>query len=282
MRGRPLSVCALILLLSPVVPGTGVLAQRANRVGITTLQPSVGPTGARPVTDLVAAAVAPDTPATHTPWAVLASAIVPGAGQAILGQDRFIPYLAVEAYAWARYAGDKHRGRRDADRYRTLAKRVAQAAFAPAPPTGNFDYYERMEHFIESGSFDAMPGGDLDPEPDSTTYNGSVWLLARQTYWENPGKAPPRDSPEYLRAEAFYKSRAVASSFRWSWRNAQLEYDEFRRTIRQSNDGYRSALQDLGLVIANHALSTVDALVTIRLRRHASARGYDIGATIPF
>ena len=34
---------------------------------------------------------------------------------------------------------------------------------------------------IESGVFDAVPGGDLDPEPDEATANGATWLLARQT-----------------------------------------------------------------------------------------------------
>ena len=60
--------------------------------------------------------------------------------------------------------------------------------------------------------------------------------------------------------------RAVTPAFLWSWQDAQLEQDVFRRTIARSNDAYRRAAQDLAVVIANHVLSTVDAYVTVRLR----------------
>ena len=206
-----------------------------------------------------------------TIWAVLASAIIPGSGQAMLRQDRFVVYLAAEAYSWARYASDAREGRRARSSYRRLASEVARRPFSTVRPVGDFEYYERMEKFLASGAFDATPGGDLDPEPDTTTANGAIWLLARQTYWADPASAPPRDSPEYSFAENFYRERAVAPEYRWSWEAARLEYAEFRRTIRRSNNAYRNSLQDLGLVIANHALSTVDAFVTVRLRRHVDA-----------
>jgi hypothetical protein len=203
-----------------------------------------------------------------TPWAVLASAVVPGSGQALLRQDRVIAYLAVEAYAWVRYAADAREGRRARARYRTLASEVARRPFSVVRPAGDFDYYERMEQYAESGVFDVIAGGELDPEPDTSTANGATWLLARETYWSDPWTPPPRESQEYVRAETFYRDRAIRPDYRWSWTNAQLEYSEFRRTIRRSNNAYRASLQDLGLVIANHALSTVDAFITVRLRRN--------------
>jgi hypothetical protein len=123
-----------------------------------------------------------------------------------------------------------------------------------------------MEHFVESGAYDVQPGGALDPEPDTATYNGSVWLLARQTYWVDPAAAPPPGSAAYESALSFYRQRAVTPQYVWSWRNAELEQDVFRRTIARSNDAYRRAAQDLAVVIANHVLSTVDAYVTVRLR----------------
>ena len=149
---------------------------------------------------------------------------------------------------------------------------------------GDFEYYERMEKFAESGAFDAIPGGDLDPEPDTTTANGAIWLLARQTFWSNPSDPPPRMSAEYSFAESFYRERAVGPDYRWSWTNARLEYAEFRRTIRRRNNAYRNSLEDLGLVIANHALSTVDAFITVRLRRHVDAAGerLELRGSIPF
>jgi hypothetical protein len=224
-----------------------------------------------------------DTAARSTAWAVLASAVVPGTGQAWLGQDRFVAYLAVEAYAWARYVADAREGRRARTAYRNLASEVARRPFSLVRPVGDFDYYERMEKFAQSGAFDAIPGGELDPEPDSTTANGAIWLLARQTFWTNPSVPPPRDSAEYKFAESFYRERAVGPEYRWSWSNAQLEYAEFRRTIRRSNNAYRSSLEDLGLVIANHALSTVDAFITVRLRRHVDADGqrFELTGSLP-
>jgi hypothetical protein len=218
-----------------------------------------------------------------TPWSILASAIVPGTGQAWLGQDRFVAYLAVEAYAWARYAADAREGRQARSSYRSLASEVARRPFSAARPVGDFEYYERMEHFAESGAFDAVPGGELDPEPDTTTANGATWLLARQTFWSNASEPPPRESAEYKFAEEFYRERAVGPAYRWSWSNAQLEYAEFRRTIRRSNNAYRNSLEDLGLVIANHALSTVDAFITVRLGRQEDASGkrYELTGSFP-
>jgi hypothetical protein len=216
-----------------------------------------------------------------TAWAVLASAVLPGAGQALLDQDRVVAYLAVEAYAWARYAADVREGRRARESYRNLASEVARRPFSTTRPVGDFDYYERMEKFVASGAFDAVPGGSLDPETDTTTANGAIWLLARQTFWANPGA--PATAQEYTNAELFYRDRAVGSAYQWSWSNARLEYAEFRRTIRRSNDAYRTSLQDLGLVIANHALSTVDAFITVRLRRHveAGSQRYELSGSIP-
>lgn len=216
-------------------------------------------------------------------WAVVASAVFPGGGQAALRQDRFVAYLAVEAYAWSRYAADVRAGRRARNTYRLLASEVARRPFSTTRPAGDFEYYERMEQFVESGAFDAVPGGELDPEPDTSTANGSIWLLARETYWADPWAPPPRDTPEYARAEAFYRERAVRPEFRWSWRDADLEYAEFRRTIRRSNNAFRTSLQDLGIIIANHTLSTVDAFITVRLRRsgQSGARAYELTGSIP-
>lgn len=210
-------------------------------------------------------------------WAPLASAALPGSGQALLGQQRFLPYLALEGYAWLQLLADSREGRRQRDAYRKLARTVARAPFSAVTPSGGWEYYERMEHFVESGVYDADPGGLLQPEPDTTTYNGSVWLLARQTYWADPGASPPPASAAFESAMVFYRQRAVTPEFRWSWRNAELEQDVFRRTIAQSNDAYRRAAHDLAVVIANHVLSTVDAYVTVRLR----GRGIGAGAQQP-
>jgi hypothetical protein len=227
--------------------------------------------------------LAQEAPRRATPWAILASAVVPGSGQALLRSERFLPYVAFEAFAWAQYLSHARSGRRQRDAYRALARDVARAAYGPDRPNGDFEYYERMEHFTESGAFDAIPGGKVDPELDTLTYNGSIWLLARRTYWQNIDEVPDDTTNAWKFAMALYQRRAYGSNELWSWRDAPLEYDEFRRLIRQSNDANRRALTDLGIILANHALSTVDAYVTVRIRRRddADVRGYEVGATLP-
>ena len=218
------------------------------------------------------------------PWlAPLASAIVPGAGQGLLGQDRALAYVAVEAYGWLRYASDIREGQRQRRGYRRLAARVARAYLSDVRPSGDFEYYERMEHYIESGVFDSSPAEGLQPEPNPESFNGFIWLRARTTFWEDPAIPPPATSEPYSAALEYYAERAIQPEFRWSWRNAQLEQDLFRRTIGRSNDAFRRSIQDLGVIIANHALSTVDAYVTVRIRHARQASGgVGLEASIPW
>ena len=203
-------------------------------------------------------------------WAPLASAALPGAGQAQLDQDRFVGYLAIEGFLWIRYLSDRRAGIRQRDAFRDVALRVSRAPFSGPKPQGDFEYYERMEHWIASGVYDTDPlSAGLDPESDSTTFNGAMWLLARRTYWTRPDTPPPPGSPAYLAALAFYSQAAIRPDFQWSWRTARLEQDIYRRHIKESNDAFRHAIQDVGVVIANHVLSTVDAYISLRLRMRA-------------
>lgn len=206
-------------------------------------------------------------------WSVAASALLPGTGQALLRERRFVPYAAFELYSWIQYAAHSQQGRERRNDYRSLAATVARAPLSQTQPVGDFDYYERLEHYLESGAFNVTPGGELNPESDTSTYNGFVWLLARRTFWKDVNRPPLRSSDEWQLAERLYRRRAYSDEFRWSWRNAQLEFDEYRREIRGANDANRRAVQDLGLMIANHTLSMVDAFVTIRVRRRVGAAG---------
>ena len=215
-------------------------------------------------------------------WAPLASAALPGAGQAALSQDRALAYLAVELYGWLRYASDIREARRERAGYRDLAARVARANLSESRPSGDFEYYERMEHYIESGVFDASAEDGVQPETDTESYNGFIWLRARTTFWEDPTTPPPIGSDAHLAAMDYYSERAIKPEFRWSWRNAQLEQDVFRRTISRSNEAFRRSIQDLGVLIANHALSTVDAYVSIRVRSaRTPGNGVGVEASIP-
>ncbi|HYN81229.1 MAG TPA: hypothetical protein VES88_06980 [Gemmatimonadaceae bacterium] len=223
---------------------------------------------------------APDRRGPSLAAATLASAVIPGAGQALLKSGRAFIYAGVEALGWIRYSRQESDGNRFRDRYRELS-RVARAAFNPAGPGGDWDYYERMEKFAASGAYDRVPGGDLDPEADPATYNGSIWLLARQTYWRDPDAPPAPSSPEFQSALAFYRTRAVPTDLQWSWIGAAEGFQQYRRSVSASNAAFKRAEQTAGLIIANHILSAVDAYVSVRMRFSRDGRsGTRLGFTL--
>jgi hypothetical protein len=195
----------------------------------------------------------------------LASLALPGAGQLLAHEDRAAVYFAAELYTLNRYLSLRAAGRHDAQRFRALAFQVARRAYASSWRDTVFEYYEQMERFVRSGAFDTDPGPGVAPEVDPRTYNGSVWLLARRTFWQSPDSAPPPTSPEYQRALQFYEARAVGPEFLWSWQNSDLEWQEYRATIGRSDNAFRRAQNQLGLLLANHVVSTIDALVSARL-----------------
>ena len=189
----------------------------------------------------------------------LASLLLPGAGQLMARQDRGAVYLATEIYLVSRFIQLDREASREAARFQALAYDIARRAFSPTRRDTVFEYYEQMERFNESGRYDADPGAAFLPENDAKTYNGSVWLLARRTFWEDPDVAPDPTSPAYWRALQFYQARAVGPGFQWSWRDHSLEHEVFRETIRRSDDGFRRAQNQVGLLLANHVASAVDA-----------------------
>lgn len=197
----------------------------------------------------------------------LASALVPGTGQLLAARERGALYLVAEAFFLTRFLARNAEGRRERERYRELALVVARGPFGALVADTTFEYYEQMAKFVESGPFDTDPGPLVQPPTDERTYNGQIWALARRTFFVDPDAPPPPDSPEYERALAFYRERAIGPNFEWSWRNAGLEQDLFRQTIRQSDEAFRQASQELGLLLANHVLSAVDAFISERLSR---------------
>jgi hypothetical protein len=262
----------------PVLAPAGIARSRAAS--------GVDATGTAPAGRTPASPFTPRDITHHDWWIPAASAVLPGAGQARLGQDRFVGYMAVEGFLWVRYLTDRRAGIDARNAYRDMALRVSRAAFPGEKPTGNFEYYERMEHWIASGVYDGDPGAGFAPEVDTTTFNGKMWSIARKTYWSDPKTPPPIGSAPYEAALRFYRQNAVTPEFQWSWRNAPLHQDVYRRNVRASNDGFRHAAQDIGAVIANHVLSTVDAYISLRLRLGESTdtgtSSLGIGATLPF
>jgi hypothetical protein len=195
----------------------------------------------------------------------VASLIVPGTGQLLAGQDRGAVYIAAEIFLLSRYVELSSQGDGAAEHYRDLAFEVARRGYAPARRDTVFEYFEQMQHFTASGEYDNDPGTAFVPEPDPATYNGSVWLLARRTFWADPDSTPDPASTEYQQAVQFYVARAVGPDFRWSWRDAPLEQQAFGETIRESDGAFREAQTYLGLLLANHLVSAVDAFISSRL-----------------
>jgi hypothetical protein len=215
----------------------------------------------------------------------LASLALPGSGQLMGASERGALYLVVEAFFITRFLALQHDARQGADAYRDLAFKVARRAFTPVQRDTVFDYFEAMGKYIESGPVNTGPGPAFVPPTDEHTFNGWIWLLARLTFFPDPRSPPDTTSPDYLRALNFYRRRAVGPGFRWSWHGAGLEQDLFRQTIRSSDQAYRQAREQLGLLLANHLLSAIDALVASRVAGRGSRRRFsssvDIGRAPP-
>lgn len=211
------------------------------------------------------------TPASLPPWVYpVSSLLIPGSGQLMGGHERGVLYLAAEAFLLLRFWSHRADGQQSRERYLDLAFTVARAQFRPARRDTVFEYYETMESYLESGPFNAGPGPELIPPTDESTFNGYVWRLARETFLANPDTVLDTDSDAYQRAVDFYRSRAVGPNFQWSWRDAGLERDLFRRSIRHSDQALKAATQYLGLVLANHLVGAIDAFVTERIGSQVS------------
>ena len=202
-------------------------------------------------------------------FAPLMSAIVPGSGQYLLGQDRFVVYAAVEALVWWQYG--KHAREQDQQQraFKDLARQVARAHFSATAPDGPWSYYEAMRDWAESGDYSKADVGPVVPETDTNTYNGHLWQLELQTH-TTVGDAL-----------AQYERDAIKPDYQWSWLNASIQLDVFRQMTSKRNDAFRAAQQDLMMIAANHILSLVDAFATFRLQVRPDSRGGgSLGASV--
>jgi hypothetical protein len=200
-------------------------------------------------------AAEPRLPPARLAYAPIASAVIPGAGQFMLGHDRFVAYAAVEVLSWWKYLKDTREQTRQETLFKELARGAARSHFSTTLPDGGWSYYEQMRDNLESGRYSQADSGPVVPETDTLTFNGTRWRLAQATHANDPAGAL-----------AAYEQSAIKPEFRWSWRNAGLQYDIFKRTTENRNDAANAALTDLAVIAANHALSMVDAFVAFRLQ----------------
>lgn len=213
--------------------------------------------------------------------APLASAIVPGLGQARLHKDRFVAFMAAEAFLLLQYAKASGDGRDNAEGFRAIARDIARRGFPGThPDTSAWKYYETMEKYLESGFFTLSRSGPTVPETDVTTYNGAQWVQARLLFGVPLDDPDALQNPGYSRALARYESTAIQQAYGWSWRNAQLEQDLYKRSIARSNEAYRRATGDLIAIIANHVFSAVDAFTSVRLIQAAGGE-MRLSASVP-
>ena len=203
--------------------------------------------------------------------AFLFSAVVPGLGQRTMGEHRWIAYAAGEAWAWIQFLRRRRDGHALQRRYRDLAWLVARRVSSGRRVDGKFEYYEAMTQYLSSGAYDADPEtSGVQPELDPETYNGSMWILAKQIFFLDDPEVPvDQSSPQYQDALRYYRSRAYGQDFAWNWGANSLEQGEFSALIKASDERFRRSTTMIGVILANHLLSAVDALVTGRLNQVA-------------
>ena len=200
--------------------------------------------------------------------AFVASAILPGAGQYYLKADRWVPFVAVEGWAWIKYVHDRRVASDLEKQYRDLAWNVARRIATSSRKDSVFTYYEAMGEWRESGHFDidaTTPG--LQPEIDVTTFNGTQWRRAQALFGDRE------------KALAYYRANAIPDLYIWSWGSSALEQEEFRATIGRSDAAFRSGTRMLGVILANHVVSAIDALVLARVQQMVEHR-FRIGSTL--
>jgi hypothetical protein len=198
--------------------------------------------------------------------ALVASAVLPGAGQLYLGEQRWVPYVALEAWGWISFFNQKSQAASLERQYRKLAWDVARRGCGCVRRDSTFPYYEAMAGVPKSGEFDGNMNVDgVQPELDANTFNGQQWLRAKALYLPGGVELPP-GTREYESALDYYKKNAIPRGYRWNWGDSDLEQETFNRLIDKSDDSFRTATRTLGLILANHMVSAVDALITARLQ----------------
>ena len=265
-RPRPHNLVALVIpAMAAFLSAVGAAGQAAPVPGPTGWD-HAAPTSLLGAPDDVDAPGAGLIPAARSPGAAfLASLVLPGSGQAGLGLRRWMVYAGLEALLWVGYVDTQLDAGRLGEAYRDLAWSAARSPSEGPRLDGGWGYYEAMSQYISSGAYDADPAAaGVQPETDGGTYNGNIWELARAIYL--PGGAVDPTVPEYALAMAYYNDRAIGPRYLWTWAGRGDDMERFRRLIADADAELRLSTTALGLILANHLVSSVDALIVSRLR----------------
>jgi hypothetical protein len=182
-----------------------------------------------------------------------------------LKSDTWVPFVAVETWAWVNWAKQRRRRTQLEREYRDLAWNVARRFTTSVRKDSVFTYYEAISEWNESGLFDADPGTPgLQPEPNELTFNGATWKRAKSLFLH--GGVVSNSAPEFEKALAYYRSNAIPEPYLWSWGSSPLAQQEFFDTIGLSDDAYRQATRMMGVILANHVVSAVEALIMARVK----------------
>jgi hypothetical protein len=279
-RHRSLIAAWSLLLFGRAVPGAAQPSNGNAAAGVPRRpRPAIAAMHTRRDTTTASEGVRAARPAPL--WAPLASLAVPGAGQIALRQPRAAAYLGLEVFEWIQLLESRREAHRLRGEYRRLAREVARNPFGGARPDGSWPYYEAMEEYAASGAF-SVSAGDIVPEPDETTFNGVLWRKARTLYWIDADQAPPRSDPSFQRALDWYTRQAIRDEFAWTWRNAEISRADYQATIGHYNGATRDVRAALGIILANHLVSGIDAFAAVRLRRDRGPSGEQrIDVTVP-
>lgn len=212
----------------------------------------------------------PTAPLPSQAGAATRSLAIPGWGQRALGQRRAYAYAAAEALFWAVWVERRSKGSALRSDYRDLAWSAGRLAAGERHDT-SWAYYEALSKWTRSGAFDRDPStAGLQPEEDPTTFNGSIWALARGIHFR--GGTPGPGDPAWEAALVWYGERAYREGFLWDWTGREGDLAEYRRLIHESDDRFRQATTALGAVLANHLLAGADAFLSARVPGTAALR----------
>ncbi|MEO5510028.1 MAG: hypothetical protein ABIV28_08205 [Longimicrobiales bacterium] len=253
--------CVIILLLTAplhVIAQGNSAAARFPSAGSAELRVPSPPVGIGGITDV----------------AFLASLAIPGSGQYALKQNRWVPYAAVETWAWIRYIDQRNTAHRLSRRYKDLAWSIARRVSTGERRDTTFPYYEVLIHYPASGAFDVDPNAPgVQPEFDPATYNGEQWNLAASLFLPAGATGPAN----YAAAIAYYEAHAIPDAYAFAWNAGRLEQQVYSKAITESDAAYRDATRMLGLILANHLTSAVDALISARLRSTGANLRFESG-----